>query len=191
MEHTAFSVKFSWPAHLTISTLPMVDHVDVEDFIRQFGKPSARILERTAVRQLMKITEVAKAYLFAACCSLVRNVVNGHACFTSYSSDGTPLLTSERFVKDLRGTKIRRRGRQLNEFLLERCCYQSFDIGGNLVTRTLFRDPLPLTSGTSALAQFACCMQWPSLREHGFKGLAVSHFVFDRACEEVSLDARC
>lgn len=153
----------------------------VKELFQRFSKPSARFVETSQLRQLAKLTEVTKAYLFSACCSLVRNVSNGHAIFRTYSSDGTPAVLAAQFVKHLRGSKIVRKARQSQEFLMERVCYSTFDERGEKVTRTCFRDPLPLTSGKSSIAQFACCMQWPTLREHGFMGLAVSHYVWDRA----------
>eukprot|EP00974_Lingulodinium_polyedra_P075261 7293153-Lingulodinium_polyedra.AAC.1 len=49
----------------------------------------------------------------------------------------------------------------------------------------MLRDPLPLTQGKGTLAVFSCGLDFaPSLREMGHKGVAVHHYVFDRALHD-------
>eukprot|EP00969_Alexandrium_andersonii_P365256 15465814-Alexandrium_andersonii.AAC.1 len=65
---------------------------------------------------------------------------------------------------------------------MERLVAQTIDCQGRSVTRSCFRDPLPLTSGKSSRALWACALEWPSLRDHGFGGICISHYTWDRAC---------
>jgi len=154
----------------------------VGDLLKLLSKPSARIVDTSLVRRLAKLTEVCKSYLFAAATILVRGSSHGHAAFRSYSSDGTPILTMERYSLPLRGAKVTRKARQLNEFLMERLVYQCIDEQGEVITKTIITDPLPLTSGKGSWSLFACLQRWPTLREMGFRDLAISHYCWDRGC---------
>ncbi len=79
------------------------------------------------------------------------------------------------------GRVVRKAGRGL-EYLLERGFVVSTNGRGELLKAALFKPPTPLDKGKGAWQCFsASCDFFQTLRRLGHPGIAISHYVFDRA----------
>ena len=108
----------------------------------------------------------------------------------SYGSDGTPLSVSygQSFTATSSpGKKVHayRYGKGSQEYLVQSCTYRYYDLSGESHLAMFVKSPVPLTSGKSAGALFACGQKFsPTLRQAGHRGIAIEHTCFDRACQQ-------
>ena len=95
----------------------------------------------------------------------------------SYSSDGTPMLTSHTVTAKVKGKTVRSRHKRSSELLIERLFVDT----GSGRPRVVFRDPLPLDHGTGSWFCYQACRPlFPSGRAAGATGLVLQHYAFDR-----------
>jgi len=127
------------------------------------------------------LCEVAHGFFQAKFRGAVRQAA-GLPVLVTYSSDCTPLHIRERFIAKVGQLRVVREGARTHDFLVQQAFLRYFDASGSHQTTTVLRDPLPLIHGKGAWAVFAAALDFlPSLRELGHQGIAVQHYVFDRA----------
>lgn len=143
---------------------------------------AARVLDKEESNIVSKLCEIGKSFLWSKARALVAGS-GGRAILYSYGSDGTPLLTRETIsAKTSSHQRVTRKAGDGTEFLVERAFFLTSSPSGEPVATCLFRDPRPLLEGKTAQHLFgAMCAFFPLLRTIGFEGVAVSHYVFDRA----------
>ena len=131
-----------------------------------------------------RIVEIGKHVMIAGCQEFISSDGSHKPMLTSKSADGTPVTATVSFrYKRLQvlGTSFRRSGRECKEFLLKNQYIRWVSSTGEVVTRCLLQDPLPLTHGKTVHAIFTACKKdWKSLREMGHKGIAIEHYAYDR-----------
>jgi hypothetical protein len=132
-------------------------------------------------QEVRKLCEVGKSFLRQKLVALVKQA-KGAPTLLSYSCDGTPLTTKQRFRSQLGEKAGRRVGGASQEFLVQQALVRFVDGKGVAHTGVAFRDTLPLTEGKSAWAIFAAAVDFlPTLREMGCASIAIQHVSFDRA----------
>ena len=159
----------------------MMMDFDVGDLVREFAQPH-KVLSSTERHIAARLCEATKACLLDILKDTVASA--GHnPCLMTYSSDGTPLKTQERFTHKMgSGPTVYRKGGSSLEFLSEKVFVKHVDIEGRSANAVYFRDPLPLLNGKSGWAIYAAGRELiPTLRELGHRAIAVSHYCFDRA----------
>ena len=133
---------------------------------------------------MQRACEVCKEMLRRGVANLVAQHSHDRVLVKMYTSDGTPLLLNRAWVRALGvgGRRLRRHGKRAAEYLVERTYVRGRDVNGELMHAALFRDPVPVRDKTG-WGLFGCFLQSsPSLRSLGWKGPALSHYVFDRGC---------
>ena len=126
------------------------------------------------------VCEVGKATLASRVRRFVKECAH-EPCRRSTSSDGTPITVSHRVEAELQhGCIIRRSGKACHEFQVGLSIYKCVD--PDLHPRMSLREPMPMTHGKTAPAEWAICQASSlSLREAGHQGPAVEHYAWDRA----------
>lgn len=101
----------------------------------------------------------------------------------SYSNDSTPLKAVETLgYKTLAGTRRTRGGRLVVDVLVQVQFVRYLDAAGDARSVAVLRDGVPLKYGKTADAIFGVSKAFCMLpREHGARGIAISHFCFDGA----------
>ena len=100
----------------------------------------------------------------------------------SYQSDGTPMLTQERYVERSGPFRTQRVGGAGNELLVQKAYLRTTTAGGDPVVVALLRDPRPLAAGKSAWCLYTAAAELcPLLKEMCHASVSVSHYGFDRA----------
>ncbi len=153
------------------------------DLLRRYSNASL-VLDDADVRNCAKITEIAKrvmwekARLFALQSASMPLLYN-------YSGDGTPITTRARTSAGPSDNRtVHREGGELSEFFMQKAFLKRIELDGREKVLPLIRDPVVMSEGKTAGHQFAACEAFfPSLRECGHTGIAVSHYCFDRACQ--------
>lgn len=142
------------------------------------------VLSREESRTCGKLCEVAKSYLTSRAKALVASCAD-RAILFAYSSDSTPMLLKQTFVGRVdEEHRVSRRAGQANDLLCQRAFVKSTDTLGRPLVVPVYRDPVPLTKGRSALHEFAaCCQFFPLLRRLGARAVIVSAYTFDRALQ--------
>lgn len=100
----------------------------------------------------------------------------------SYQSDATSHRVAVRFSADnASGCKVRRGGKVLEEYLMERAYFKAVAPSGECEHAIMTRAPRPLTYGKGSWFLFsAYCDFWPMLKANGHIGPSISHFAADR-----------
>ena len=107
-----------------------------------------------------RIVEIGKHVMIAGCQEFISSDGSHKPILTSKSADGTPVSATVSFrYKRLQvlGTSFRRSGRECKEFLLKNQYIRWVSSTGEVVTRCLLQDPLPLTHGKTVHAIFTAC----------------------------------
>lgn len=126
----------------------------VENLVLQFASPTA-IVPTDKARRMAMLVEVCKSWLRRKALAFVA-LATGRPLLSSYSSDGTPLTTRERWHHRAGDQHIvHRHGGASHEFLIQRL-FLAFRSDGELRLRTLVSEPVPLTKGKGASQVFAC-----------------------------------
>lgn len=130
--------------------------------------------------------EVSTRFLHGEFLTIVRETRNEQPICQTYSSDATPMLTQQHWVRKLGNTTLKRRGKSCQEFLVERTFVQGRSLEGRPMLAVRFGEPMSLTEGKDGWALLACLMRSaPTLRSLGCKALCVPHYVWDRGCYSV------
>jgi len=141
------------------------------------------VLNSDDTRKLSRLCELIKQKLQDKARQFVKDS-NGAPILCHYSSDGTPLST-KRFVAATlasSGRRVRRVGAETVEYLVQYAALRRVENDGSVQSTMVLRDPLPLTEGKTALALYSAGRSFiPSLRRMGHVGVAIQHYVFDRA----------
>ena len=150
----------------------------------ELAKPSARVEDRTDRRDIQKATETIKLIMRQNESYLLQTIPPDQPCMRTYSSDGTPVQTTERIVRVLTEQRdIKRKCKTTHEFLVHRQNTCTMNDSGELHSVINFTEPIPLTRGKSGWALFSCLTHhFTMLREDGFKHICISHYAFDRGC---------
>ena len=138
-------------------------------------------LSRHEDQVLDQLLEVVKQHLKEKCLRLVQT--NQHdAVLWSYSAESTPLRTSATQVSSHAGLTVTRKGKVLQDFLLQRGLLKARPAGGEDQLAFLFTDVLPLKEGKKAGHLFSAAASFfPHLRKAGHMGIAIQHHSMDRA----------
>ena len=143
---------------------------------------AAAMVGRDCDREADLLSEVAKAFMWEKAAGVVRRAGNGPVMY-SYQSDGTSSLTHRRWVHKLEGTskKARRSGGAATEYLLQKAfVLTQRGIGGTEVV-ALIAEPRPLSHGKDTWCMYTAARDFfPTLRKLGHRGIALSHYSFDR-----------
>ena len=160
-----------------------MDATNLSKHVSELATPH-KVLNSQDVSRAAKLCEVVKHYLTNKAKSMVASA-SGRAVLYSYGSDGTPMLTRASFSSTLGGHTVRRYAGKSVEFLVERGFVKTTDGVGEPIVASLSRDPVPLLHGKTSWHIFPpACAFFPLLQRLGHRGIAVSHYCFDRAIYE-------
>ena len=158
-----------------------MDAVGLTALYRDFAKPH-KVVPKDEVRTCFRLCELSWYYQVLKARHVVEQA-EGRPVLYSYGSDSTPMLTTSTVSSPspIAGKIVRKAGRGL-EYLLERAFVVTTNGSGELLKAALFKPPTPLDKGKGAWQCFsASCDFFPMLRRLGHRGIAISHYVFDRA----------
>ena len=143
---------------------------------------AARVLDRSEGEESAKLCEIAKHLLKSRAKQFVYDA-QGRPLLYSYQGDSTPLLAQATHVdRRPNGQHIVRKAGRATELLLQRVFLKTISLAGEHLVTCFFRDPVPLDNGKGTWPCFtAACDCFPMLQHLGHKGIAISHFCFDRA----------
>ena len=129
-----------------------------------------------------------KRYLRAEFNEVVSNAENLPLLY-SYMSDCTAHKVQKAVnSSSSEGFKIRRCGKELDEFLMERGYVKAMKPSGEQTHALLLLPPRPLEHGKNAWCSFtAYCEFFPCLKQLGHRGPSLSHFAADRAAFAATL----
>ena len=139
-------------------------------------------------RVFAKAAEIIKKHVVDKAKGLVASAAHRPILFT-YASDGTPVRATGTFTSTLGGSaaagaigaKLKRRGGDPNELLVERGYIVSRDAIGRITSTPLLRDARPLAKGKDHWRMFIAATQFfPHLRMLGHKSICLTHCCFDR-----------
>ena len=159
----------------------LMDAVGLTALYRDFAKPH-RLVQKAEETTCFRLCELAWYYQVLKAKHVVEQA-EGRPVLYSYGADSTPMLTTSTVssLSPMKGRVVRKAGRGL-EYLLERGFVVSTNSRGELLKAALFKAPTPLDKGKGAWQCFsASCDFFPILRRLGHRGIAISHYVFDRA----------
>ena len=124
-----------------------------------------------------RLAEAGKAFLLEQATAFL-NRLHGIPVLISRSGDGTPIVTKEHFISGSGDLAVHRIGRKSHELLLQRVFLM--DVSGE--QHIIIDEPTDLSSGKDCWTLFAAERKfWTTGREHGYEGLIVSHYAYDRA----------
>jgi hypothetical protein len=152
----------------------------VRSLALRFCKAGAN-LNQESEDECAKLAEVLKAYLRKQ----AENTAKRHpheAALASYISDATSFRCQSTASGSSHGRAVVRKGKVLEEFLMERICvYIATPLGGRDVA-VVVADPRPLSKGKKALNLFTAGAKFfPMLRSFGRTGIVIFHLGTDRA----------
>ena len=159
----------------------LMDAVGLTALYKDFAKPH-RLVQKAEETTCFRLCELAWYYQALKAKHVVEQA-EGRPVLYSYGADSTPMLTTSTVssLSPMKGRVVRKAGRGL-EYLLERGFVVSTNSRGELLKAALFKAPTPLDKGKGAWQCFsASCDFFPILRRLGHRGIAISHYVFDRA----------
>ena len=140
-----------------------------------------KVAGMAGARECDKLTEVIKVMVAAEARQLVLEA-KGRPTLCSYSNDGTPMRILKRVVTEGVGGRVVRYGGSGHELLVQRAIFRTRSSTGEWLTAMNMRDPLPLVHGKGGDAIFSAGVEFlQTLRQMGHQGIAVQHYVFDRA----------
>jgi hypothetical protein len=138
-------------------------------------------LEKHEVPELQLLVELVKHHLRQKLLALLHEAEEGPVLY-SYSADATPLRCSSTKIHAGAGGNVVRRGRRLEEFLLQRALLKTTLATGEQKVAFLLGDILPLSQGKKAPNVFtAMSALFPRLRTAGHTGICLQHVCADRA----------
>ena len=143
--------------------------------VLKYGRASA-ILSKRDADLVAKLCECGKAFLQLQATNLVHKYMDDPIAL-SYSSDSTPLTTTERFAIGRKELRVHRRGGSMHEYLVERL----FVVAHTGEKAVLFKDPVRLADKATWCEFIVARQFFPIARELGHRGICVSHYSFDRA----------
>ena len=129
-----------------------------------------------------KFCEISKEHLREKTIANVQQGQNRPILY-HYGSDGTPILTQQRYRADHGGATVHRQGGQAEEFLVERAFVHTFGAQWEVCSTYIGRDPRPLSLGKSTWHIFSALVQFfPMLEKiRVAAGISIYHFCFDHA----------
>ena len=147
----------------------------------ELSKPSASLLPASR-SEVSVACEAARRTLRSAAQELVDDAA-GLPILTSKSCDGTPMRVAWQASRALpSGKKLRTAGRCGVEFLVSNQFLKAQLPGDGWTTRVMLAEPIALKHWKSAPAIMAAAQRdWLSLRQMRHTGLAIEHYVTDRA----------
>lgn len=154
----------------------------VQSLLLRSAKLSSSFADATSRRNFDKLREVCKALLDHQRDDSFLRDANNDVLVKLYASDGTSLLLNKAWTKALGCLVIRRHGKKCSEYLVDRTYYKGKDVEVRMLLSVNFRDLVPLRSKVGWALFSILAKASPSLRSHGFRGPAVSHYVRDRGC---------
>jgi hypothetical protein len=129
---------------------------------------------------LTKLVEVSKAIIDHAYRLFVQTDPNA-TILQIYGNDGTPCRSRIRISFTVGSENCKREGGKTVELLVGASFCRRF-VAGTLESSISLTDPLPMSYGKSAKANFACALDsYKTLRSMGHRGFAIEIKVFDRA----------
>jgi len=162
--------------------LSSTDDVDVRAALLGLCRVS-KALANHEERQLQQFVEVLKHHLRQKFFELLGES-EGRPVVFSYSADATPLKCSSKAVHTSAGAQVVRKGRDLEELLLQRGLLKTTLASGEPRMAFLFSDILPLTQGKKSTNIFtAQCNFFPLLRKAGHADICIQHICTDRALQ--------
>ena len=158
-----------------------VGMIPVRDLWRMYAQASLS-LTREESTEVLKLAEVGKDFLLQRAKAFVRSAA-GRPLLYCYSSDGTPMLTTESYKQQVTQERsVRREGCSLHELLVERCAMKYHGADGADKVCYYTRDPVPMDNGKTAWCMYSAAVSFfPLCRELAHQGIIVSHYCFDRA----------
>lgn len=143
------------------------------ELAQSLAKPSS-CLSSQEMRWCHKLCEMSKDMMRERFCAVVRRNLDRPAML-SYSSDSTPLQTTQTIKSDFWDIRIIRRGRQGNSFVIQRLWFVS-----QMDRSVMFTEPLKLADGT-AMTHYQCYKDlFPTLLQSGHRSISINHSCVDR-----------
>ena len=140
-------------------------------------------IEKHDWRTTGPLVEAAKTLLLDKAKSLVASSYLRPMLYC-YGCDGTPIRLTGDFVSSFGGNRVRRRGGDAHELLIQRGYVVTKDSLGALTSAAILRDLLPLSAGKGSWNVFtAACSFFPHLRELGARSITITSTCFDRALQ--------
>ena len=154
-----------------------------EEMVKLFRRLSdvSQILSTNEQRVAAELCEVSKVFLRQKAVTMVSEAGVCPVLYT-YQSDSTPSQPRHRVDSSVGGHRLQRSGRAGIDFFVQKAYLLTSSALGQPRVAVLLRDALPLTAGKSTWCMYTAATEFfPLLRECGHKGVAVSHYAFDRA----------
>jgi hypothetical protein len=140
-----------------------------------------RALAKHEERQLQQLVEVLMHHLRQKVFTLLSGASDEPVLY-SYSADATPLKVSSTSVHTSGSTQVVRKGRNLEELLLQRGLFKTIGPTGDPEMAFLFSDILSMSEGKKSGNVFTAQTQFfPLLRKAGHQGISIQHVCADRA----------
>ena len=162
-----------------------MDWQDVVASVRRLGK-AASVIGDEDLLLTHKFSEVFKRQCQEGARAFIAKG-GGHPVLFYRTSDCTPLMTQERHRQSCKLTrrKVIRVGGSCQEYLVQKAFLYRHCPGGEPSMHVVLTDPRPMTEGKGAWAIFSLEKEFlPSLFEMGHKGISVTHYCWDRACQQ-------
>lgn len=143
---------------------------------------AGRVLNSEEVAENEQLAELVKWHLRQCAHRLLEESKHRPVLF-AYSSDATPVLTQTSAVSASSSATplVVRRGKVLEELLMQRGLVKTFAGTGQPKMAVVMADPVPLSEGKKAWNLFsAACDFWPLLRRLGHESICIFHFGADR-----------
>ena len=132
-----------------------------------------KTLSKQEERLLHQVVEVLKHHLRGKVQELLREA-GGETVLYSYSADATPLKVVSSEVHASAGSRVVRKGRALEDFLLQRGLVKTTLATGEQRIAFLFGDVLPLSEGRRSGNIFSAAASFfPILRKAGHVGICI------------------
>ena len=153
----------------------------MHELIANYARPTMS-LDREEDEEVARLAVILKHSMFAKARRFVEKY-SRNPVLMSFSSDGTPMLTVKRFLDMILGKrKAHRQGGKNTELLVQRGFVKTIDASGVQEVCPMLCELVPLDLGKFALHVYSAALRFgPTLRQQGHVGIAINHYVADRA----------
>ena len=146
--------------------------------IKQYSRCSL-VTAMTQKREVAKMACIGYDVLLELEEEMVRDA--GIACLKHYSADGVPAVLHQTCRARFNGKQVARTGKGRKEFLMQVAFVRCPKADGSYFSCVLAAPPLWLNHGVDSDAIYAAGARFVrTLRQLGFRNIALNHYAFDR-----------
>ena len=152
----------------------------LRDLYLHYGRV-ATVVSSAEEHDVYKLVEILKRHLRDKCDVLVKECKDQPLLFC-YTADATSLLCRADASAASGAKLVMRRGKGLEELLMQRGFFKTRSAAGTERVAVLFAEAVPLSGGKSMWHLFSAAASfYPLLRVVGHKGISITHVAADRA----------